>query len=303
MSRLLLLSLVALWAGATLLAAQLRWSNRPSLEQRLARFAPRGTAAGGRQGGVLSVESFREVVGPLARAAGERLTAALGVAEPLELRLRRLGSTVDPTAFRLRQLARGGAAGGAVLALGVAVSASPLATLGLAVLAPFLVFLVIEQRLIGAVQRRQRELREELPVVTEQLGMLLAAGYSLGSALARIAARSGGVCGEDLRHVGNRVRQGLSDAEALREWADLVDVEELHRLVAVLQLQQEAGDLGRLIADEARAMRREAQRRLVETIERRAQLVWIPVTVATLLPGVLLMAVPFLAAMQTWSAL
>ena len=49
-------------------------------------------------------------------------------------------------------------------------------------------------------------------------------------------------------------------------------------------------------------MRREAQRRLVETIERRAQLVWIPVTVATLVPGVLLMAVPFLAAMQTWSA-
>ena len=77
----------------------------------------------------------------------------------------------------------------------------------------------------------------------------------------------------------------------------------MHRFVLVLQLQQEAGDLGRLISNEARAMRREAQRRLVETIERRAQLVWIPVTVATLLPGVLLMAVPFLAAMQTWSAL
>ena len=139
--------------------------------------------------------------------------------------------------------------------------------------------------------------------MAEQIGMLLAAGYSLGSALARISARSGGVCGADLRQVGNRVRQGLSDTEALREWADLADVEELHRFVLVLQLQQEAGDLGRLISDEARAMRREAQRRLVETIERRAQLVWIPVTVATLLPGVLLMAVPFLAAMQTWSAL
>ena len=303
MSRLLVISLLALWAGATLLAAQLRWANRPSLEQRLARFAPRGAPPGGRAGGLLSVDSFREVVGPLARAAGERMTAALGVAEPLDLRLRRLGSTADPTTFRLRQLARGCAASGAVLALGVTLGAPAVATLGLAVLAPLLVFLVSEQRLISAVQRRQRELRDELPVVTEQLGMLLAAGYSLGSALARIAARSGGVCGQDLRQVGNRVRQGLSDAEALREWADLADVEELHRLVLVLQLQQEAGDLGRLIADEARAMRREAQRRLVETIERRAQLVWIPVTVATLVPGVLLMAVPFLAAMQTWSAL
>ena len=42
MSRLLILSMAALWAGATLLAAQLRWTNRPSLERRLARFAPRG---------------------------------------------------------------------------------------------------------------------------------------------------------------------------------------------------------------------------------------------------------------------
>jgi hypothetical protein len=50
-------------------------------------------------------------------------------------------------------------------------------------------------------------------------------------------------------------------------------------------------------------VRQEVHRSLVETIERRAQTVWIPVTVATLVPGVLLMAVPFLSAMRTWSAL
>ena len=99
------------------------------------------------------------------------------------------------------------------------------------------------------------------------------------------------------------MRQGLTEVEALREWADLVDVEELHRLVGVLALHQETGDIGQLITDEARAMRKEAQRRMVEPIERRAQLVWIPVTVATLVPGVMLMAVPFIGAMQTWSAL
>jgi hypothetical protein len=71
----------------------------------------------------------------------------------------------------------------------------------------------------------------------------------------------------------------------------------------VLSLNQETGDIGRLIADEARSMRREAQRRTVELVERRAQAVWIPVTVATLVPGVMLMAVPFIGAMQSWSAL
>jgi len=168
-----------------------------------------------------------------------------------------------------------------VLALTVAIGAPSVAALGLALAAPVLVFLVMEQQIVSASQHRRQQLRQELPVVAEQIGMLLAAGYSLGGALARVASRSAGVCGEDLRAVGNRVRQGLSDVEALREWADLADIDELHRLVLVLQLQQEAGDLGRLISEEARTMRREAQRRLVETIERRAQMVWIPVTVAT----------------------
>jgi tight adherence protein C len=40
------------------------------------------------------------------------------------------------------------------------------------------------------------------------------------------------------------------------------------------------------------------QREQVELIERRAQQVWIPVTVATLLPGVIFMAVPFVDAMR-----
>lgn len=48
-------------------------------------------------------------------------------------------------------------------------------------------------------------------------------------------------------------------------------------------------------------MRREAHRELIETIERRTQQVWIPVTVAALLPGVLLMGVPFLEALSLFS--
>ena len=58
-----------------------------------------------------------------------------------------------------------------------------------------------------------------------------------------------------------------------------------------------------MVSQEARAARREAHRRLLETIERRAQLVWIPVTIATLVPGVLFMAIPFIAAMRNFAAL
>ena len=39
----------------------------------------------------------------------------------------------------------------------------------------------------------------------------------------------------------------------------------------------------------------------IEQIERRGQQVWIPVTVATLVPGAILLAVPFLAALRTFA--
>jgi hypothetical protein len=102
--------------------------------------------------------------------------------------------------------------------------------------------------------------------------------------------------------VCGRIRQGLSEVDALREWAAVADVDALDRLIAVLALNREAGDLGRLISEEARAIRREVQRELVETIEKRSQQVWIPVTVATLLPGVIFLAVPFVEALRLFAS-
>ena len=98
-----------------------------------------------------------------------------------------------------------------------------------------------------------------------------------------------------------RIRQGLSEVDALREWAALADVDALSRLVAVLAMNREAGDLGRLVSEEARSIRRAVQRELIEQIERRAQQVWIPVTVATLVPGAVLLAVPFIEALRLFS--
>jgi len=79
------------------------------------------------------------------------------------------------------------------------------------------------------------------------------------------------------------------------------DVEALTRLVPVLALNREASDLGRLVSEEARAIRRDAHRSLVESIERRSQQVWIPVTVAALVPGVLFLIVPFMEALRLYS--
>ena len=182
--------------------------------------------------------------------------------------------------------------------LGLAVALAMLAVLG----APLLAFLVLEQRMATASAAWQRRVFLELPVVAEQLAMLTSAGWSLGAAIGRIATRGTGNCATDLRRVVQRIGQGLGEVEALREWAAAVEVDALDRLVAILSLNREAADLGRLIAEEARAIRRDAQRELIEEIERRNQQVWIPVTVAALIPGTMLMGVPFIDALALFSS-
>ena len=204
---------------------------------------------------------------------------------------------MDPAAFRLRQATSGAVT---LLLTGAASIASQpppaLAVVGLVGL-PVLVMLLEERRLSAAIDEVRRRIRAELPVVAEQLGLLLSAGYSLPSAIGRLAERSDGAIAADLRQVTRRVRQGIGTSDALGEWSLRADIDAVDRLVAVLRLHDDAGDLGALIAEEARSIRAAAHRDLVEVIERRSQLVWVPVTVATLVPGLIFLAVPFMSAM------
>jgi len=300
-SRLLVLSGLAAWLGCTLLLSCLRAVRRISLTERLRPYAP----AAGRERtprSLLSADSFREVVRPVAELGGGRIARVVGVTEDLARRLHRVHADLDPTAFRLRQV---GASVGAFGAGSVAALLLPVPpSLGLLVVlgAPALAFLVIEQRLAQQSARWQHRVFVEIPVVSEQLGMLLSSGWSLGTSLQHLADRGGGACSRDLARVCQRIQQGLAEHAALQEWSDEVQVPAVRRLVAVLALSHDATDLGALVAEEARSARRDAHRRLLEAIERRTQQVWIPVTVATLVPGVLLLAVPFLQALRLFSA-
>jgi Flp pilus assembly protein TadB len=250
---------------------------------------------------MFSVSSFREVIGPLSKTVGERVARLLGVREELAVRLERIHSDMDVTAFRVRQIGWAAAAFGIGLLATAAIR--PPIPMSLLVLAgsPTLAFLVVEQQLATQSAAWQRRVFLELPVVAEQLAMLLAAGYSMGAALNRLADRGAGACTRDLQRVRGRIRHGLTEAEALKEWAAVAGVPALHRLVPVLALNRDAGDLGRLVSEEARSIRRDVQRELVETMERRSQQVWIPVTVATLVPGVIFLSIPFIEALRQFA--
>ncbi len=301
MTRTLLLAALFLWAGSTLLLTSRRWFRRRPLTDRIRPYLVGGRPTPERSTG-WSAAAFLEVLGPLARGVGARLARLFGVSEDLAVRLERVHSPLDVTDFRLRQLGWV-VAGLATALLGVAAIRPPAALALLVLLGlPLLAFLFVEQGLARQSDAWQRRLFLELPVVAEQLGMLLSAGYSVGAALARLSRRGQGAVARDLQRVVGRTRQGITEERALAEWADLAAVPSVDRLVGVLALNREAADLGRLMGEEARADRAEVHRELIETIERRGQQVWIPVTVATLVPGVIFLAVPFVEAMRLFTS-
>lgn len=285
---------LALWLGTALVLSTVAPVRRPSLERRL---RPHLAGAEGTDPG------SPHPLATLGLLAGERLARLHATAEPLDRRLRRVHHPSDPASFRLRQLSH------AVVALGVTGAVLALAPValpsGLVVVlllaAPVLAVLAHEQALAERERRQRRLLDRELPVVAEHLAMLLGAGRSLTTAVADLGARGHGPCSDDLRRVSSRIRHGLGEAQALREWADLRRSPGVSRLVGVLALAGEAADLDRLVDQEAAALRADAHRDLVATLERRAQQVWVPVTVATLLPGSLLLLVPFLDALRLFA--
>ncbi len=297
MSLRLLAGGLLLWVGATLLLAEVRWFARRPLAARLGPYVPGGMGRVSHTG-ILSVESFREAVGPLARALGSRFSRLVGVSEELDRRLRRVHAELDVTEFRVRQIGWSLAGLGTGALAAIATRPPPVIVLLLTLGGMLLAFLLLEQQVTLASDRWKRAVHLELPVVAEQIGMLLGAGYSLVGALDRVSRRGRGAITSDLKVVLSRIRQGVDEVTALREWAALADTPAVERFVSVLGLNSEASDLGRLIAGEARGIRRDVQRELIEKLDRRGEQVWIPVTVATLLPGVIFLGIPFYSALS-----
>lgn len=285
--------LAVMTVGLALVFDQMRWFRRRPLAVRL-----RPYGYGGQVPSEPPRSSPAAVLMPLVGDVLDAAAPVLGIRDDLATRLARAKHSDTAAQFRARQALHALMGLGAALSVAVLLRPGGVFTLTALLGVPILWILIDEQRLSSRIARRSHVLQLELPVVAEQLGILVDAGSSLPSALARVSQRGRGATADDLRRVVMRIRSGIPESQALAEWGDRADVEAVRRLVAVLSLHREAGDLGRLISAEARAIRAETHRELVERIERRAQLVWIPVTVATLVPGLLFLAVPFVAALS-----
>ena len=238
-----------------------------------------------------------------AASLAQRVAALANADAELAARLSHAGISRSPIDFRARQV--GGAVAG-LAASGVALSAAgmkPVLALAGALAVAAAVYGACEHWLERSTASRRAQIVDELPIVAEQIGMLLASGMSLTSALDVAARRGHGICAEGLERAGARVAGGTTVEVALAEWADDAGSAEIRRFVGVLTLHEDTTDVAALVSDEARAARMEAHRRLIAHIERRSEQVWIPVTVAALVPGCVLLAIPFSDALSGYAAL
>src|SRR5436309_2337402 len=153
--RILIPSALVLWVGSTLLLSHVRWFARAPMVERLRPYALGGMSTSTRNG-LLSVESFRDVVGPLARGIGERLARLLGVSEELATKLERIHSPLDVTAFRVRQVGWSLAGLGAGALLSFALQPPLVVALLLVLGGPLLAFMLLEQQVASASTAWQR---------------------------------------------------------------------------------------------------------------------------------------------------
>ncbi len=295
MIRLLLLAGVLGTVGLAIVLSRAPWFRQPDLASRLRPHTP-GLVE--RRPRVLGARSFGDALGPAAQYLGDAAARVVGITEDLGRRLDRLHRTITPMQFRIDQLRH------AVLALlGMSVATTvlrlPSSLVVVMVLAtPLLSLLIDEQRLSSASTRWKRDVSLELPIIEEQLAMLLDAGWSLGGALGHASERSSGPVAKDFSRILRSVRRGNSYREALVEWKTIADVPAADRLTSILVLADQGADLGRLVSDEAQFGRDERHRELLAAVERKGQQVWIPVTVAALVPGCMLLALPFIRALN-----
>lgn len=288
--RLFALSALLFGVGTTVLLSYIPRVQRLSLVDRLGPGLGTRPRASHRSAFSLFYETLSDGLASLVRA--------LGITESVETRLRRAGLATSSEAFRTRQLSTAVVAATITLFFGLTSSGPRLLVVVLAFGALALAVLLFEQHLNTQVTKHQERLFRELPLLAEQLSTLLASGFSLGSSLGQIATSHSGSIGTQFARIRDHVHAGRTWEAELLDWAEMMQVNELQRLITVILLHHETTELSRLVSHEAMLLRQEAQRRRNEQIERQSQQVWIPITVATLVPGVIFLLIPFLHALQ-----
>lgn len=290
-------------AGLMLAFAGLPRRRHPTLDQRLAPYlvgvlpglrAQAGIAAMAGKGGgrVLA----RMLTGPALSGVVRWLERVSGGSEAARRRLDQLGGPATVEEFRAEQLVWGligaglGAAVGSLAAwLGSGLSAVPL--LGSIVIGALLGVLGRDGLLSLQVRRREDRILSEFPAVAELLALSVGAGEGAVAALDRVARTSHGELSAELRRTLADARTGASLVAALESLGNRTSLPILARFADGVSIAVERGTpLADVLRAQARDIRTQSRRRLMEAGGRREIWMMVPV-VFLILPVTVLFAI------------
>ncbi len=113
--------------------------------------------------------------------------------------------------------------------------------------------------------KRQDEIQRGLPDTIDLLTITVEAGLGFDSALDRVARSTEGPLGQELRRTVRDMQLGRPRAEALRGWADRVNLPELRTLVSSLIQAEEFGiTMGDVLRSQATELRERRRQRAEE---------------------------------------
>lgn len=144
-------------------------------------------------------------------------------------------------------------------------------------------------------RRRTQHLNFALTPFLQQVRLKITSGNSLQKAL----TSTSNVGNQDIEYLQNLLRSGMDIESSSRVWLDNFQAPAKQRLADLWSTKTTTSEMLTLIEDLLQWLHSEQRFYLTSEIERRNQLVWIPVTVAVLLPGMIFIAIPLEATLRT----
>lgn len=285
---------VGLWA----LVSMLPRLSRPRLMHRVAPYLV-DVSAGARalvaRRAVDPLPLFGALFSPLFTRGRTLLSAALGGAGVVGVRLRQAGASETVESFRSRQLVAAICGVGVGVLLGFALSRvheQPILLQLALVLACGLAGILLWDRLLQhRAAGRIRRMASELPTVLEFLTLSLSAGEGILDALRRVARVGRGELAAELASVVTAVNTGLPLASSLSALADGVRLPALTRCVEQITGALERGTpLAEVLRAQAQDARDDAKRQLLESAGTKEVAMMLPL-VFLILPTTIVFAI------------
>lgn len=147
--------------------------------------------------------------------------------------------------------------------------------------------------------RQRVEIEANLPLEIEKLALYLGSGLSLNSSFYRLSKTSSEQTRPLFTFMAQGLQSGISLNDVLEGCYQRFPTESVRRITNLLAGGASGGDLVRVTREEAANQRSSRHLGALAKMEKVTQSVWIPITVAALLPGIAIVFIPFFSVLTS----